>query len=147
MRIFYTVIFIATVTILITINLNEQEKVDLRQSGVPLCDFQIEPCRYSDDWGVAVLTSSLKTITSEEIFDFYLDFNDEHSVEIKSAFLQGRDMYMGKIPLFFNYHQSRFTSQALLGACTEPTMVWRMTINAEINHKPRTLHFDFASYQ
>ncbi|TLU66328.1 hypothetical protein FE810_06460 [Thalassotalea litorea] len=127
--------------------MHETESVDLGASGVPLCDFRMEPCRYNAEWGSAILSSSVQTITPEDVFNLNLQFSDAKNTEIKSAFLQGRDMYMGKIPLFFNSKQSYFTTEVLIGACTESQMVWRMTVIVNVNQEVKTLHFDFVSYQ
>lgn len=147
MRIFYTVIIVAIIGVLVTINLNDEENIDLRQTGVPLCNFQVEPCSYDMGTTKAVLTSSIEKIKPEELFEFSLQIPDAENAEIKSAFIEGRDMYMGKIPVFFTSDGDKYRSEVLLGACTEAQMVWRMTVNVVVDSQQHRLLYDFIAYQ
>ncbi|QDP01209.1 hypothetical protein [Thalassotalea sp. PS06] len=147
MRIFYTVIIVAIIGVLVTINLNRKENIDLRQTGVPLCNFQVEPCSYEMDTTKALLTSSVEKIRPEEAFQFSLQFPEAQNAEIKSAFIEGRDMYMGKIPVFFTSEGDKYRSDVLLGACTEAQMVWRMTVNVVVDNQQQRLLYDFIAYQ
>lgn len=147
MRIFYTVIIVAIIGILVTINQNREENFDPRQTGVPLCNFQVEPCSYEIGTTKAVLTSSIEKIAPEEVFEFSLQIPEAENAEIKSAFIEGRDMYMGKIPIFFTSDGDKYRSEVLLGACTEAKMVWRMTVNVVVDSHHQRLLYDFIAYQ
>ncbi|TKB45823.1 hypothetical protein [Thalassotalea mangrovi] len=147
MRIFYTVLFVAILCVIATLNFSEQAQLDPGQDGVPFCNFQEEPCRYNASWGQVNLTSSTNKVVSETEFQLFLDAIPGADFEIKSAFLQGRDMYMGKIPVFFNSQNESYRADIMLGACTESQMVWRLNINVMIKQAPQTLLFDFVSYQ
>lgn len=64
---------------------------------------------------------------------------DENKVEIIaiSGYLEGINMYMGKIPLFFNSRAENFIADVMVGSCSEENMKWRLlfTIKYELNNE------------
>lgn len=64
-----------------------------------------------------------------------------------SAYLEGRDMFMGKVPVFFDKKQEQnlYLAESLLASCTEEEMVWRLWITAEKEGETQTLFIDFTS--
>jgi len=49
------------------------------------------------------------------------------------AYLEGRDMYMGKIPVFFEAQAlaNNYQAVAMLGSCSEAEMTWRLWFSVE----------------
>lgn len=53
-----------------------------------------------------------------------------------SSHLEGKNMYMGKIPLFFDKANiNSLVGEGLLGSCSEEFMIWRLWIDAELKVK------------
>lgn len=64
-----------------------------------------------------------------------------------SAYLEGRDMFMGKVPVFFDKKDDStiYLAEGLLASCTEDQMVWRLWITAETAGEEQTFFVDFMS--
>lgn len=59
---------------------------------------------------------------------------DNKGVEKISGYLEGKDMFMGKIPLFLTENKlNEFNSQVMLGSCSRPDMVWRLWLTAQFS--------------
>ncbi|PAJ72817.1 hypothetical protein CJF42_19095 [Pseudoalteromonas sp. NBT06-2] len=106
-----------------------------------------KPCNYSGGYTISLEN---ELITPEE--KFVIKFNAPENSKIQQAKLEGVNMYMGSIPLFFEYKNGIWQSNAMVGACAEPIMHWRLTldfINAQqidkVNQEPRTLLYYFTS--
>ena len=69
------------------------------------------------------------------------------SITKASAYLEGRDMFMGKVPVFFETmsKENVFVAQSLLANCSEEQMVWRLWITVELESKAKTFFVDFTS--
>ena len=51
-----------------------------------------------------------------------------------SSYLEGKTMFMGKIPVFFQLNESNNNiAETLLASCSEEVMTWRLWLAAEIN--------------
>jgi hypothetical protein len=42
--------------------------------------------------------------------------------------IRGKTMYMGEIPLRFEFRQQQWQAELMLGACTEPNMQWQLEL-------------------
>lgn len=111
-----------------------------------LCDFTAQNCSKVIAGQTFILTASPTPIKSESEIAFQLTAMNK-SITITSAWIEGKNMYMGKIPLFFEENNTNYIATTLIGACTENSMVWTMFINLEMTGKPYLLAFDFTSYQ
>ena len=127
--------------------LNGADKVQQTSS---VCDFKYGGCTKTIDDLNITLSSGSETIKAESEINFELLVKSEKNIRITSAWLEGKDMFMGKIPLFFapnNITKSNFhvSAQTMIGACTEESMVWVMNIAVEIEGEPRLVQFYFES--
>ena len=73
--------------------------------------------------------------------------NAIQSITKVSAYLEGRDMFMGKVPVFFEStdKDNVYLAQSLLANCSEEQMVWRLWITVELEDKTQTFFVDFTS--
>lgn len=64
-----------------------------------------------------------------------------------SAYLEGKDMFMGKVPVFFEQtdKSNTYSAQSLLASCSEEFMVWRLWITLDIAEQSQTFFVDFTS--
>jgi len=65
-----------------------------------------------------------------------------------SGFIEGKSMYMGKIPLIFDSASTEkaVEAQFMLGSCSDPNMTWRTWIEIKFEDDSKSnFFFDFAS--
>lgn len=102
----------------------------------PVCIATQSHCQVTTVLGDVFVLFNVESVRTETPFEIVLSsdiFNEEIAL---SAYLEGKDMYMGKIPLFFtreneSSHQPSFKADALLGSCAEEKMQWRMWVTVE----------------
>ncbi|MCF2909054.1 hypothetical protein L1285_12065 [Pseudoalteromonas sp. DL2-H2.2] len=98
--------------------------------------------------GEMLLWSATEKLRPESPFELY--FNTQApGVKLKAAWLEGVTMYMGKIPVFFEQQgSSLWSAQVMVGACSEPVMEWRMTVETvnRINGNEYVKNVTFALY-
>lgn len=64
------------------------------------------------------------------------------------ARIEGRDMFMGMIPLHFESKDKKsFESKFMLGSCASGYMVWRLFVSGKSDGKEFTIFFDFLADQ
>ena len=141
--IFYMVLAIIVVFIYQTFISDDVEE----NSSSISCDFERGKCGFENEFGMFLLSAEPGLITTESEIQFGLTHEDLNSVTIESAYLEGRDMYMGKIPLFFEKNNDQLIASTMIGACIEKKMVWQMVINAKYNDAPFTMSYSFYSYR
>ncbi len=56
-----------------------------------------------------------------------LDTGKEAVLAVKGV-IRGKTMYMGEIPLRFQLKQQQWQAELMLGACTEPRMLWQLDL-------------------
>ncbi|AAZ25637.1 hypothetical protein [Colwellia psychrerythraea] len=91
-----------------------------------------------------------KVITELPFFIELTPFSQQRplqSITKVSAYLEGRDMFMGKVPVFFEPTDEGkvYLAESLLANCSEEQMVWRLWITVELIDKKQTFFVDFTS--
>ncbi|WOH38473.1 hypothetical protein RI844_04415 [Thalassotalea fonticola] len=144
---FYTAIILILLIILgfLGYQFIETDKPQIHDQNY--CDFSAGSCLRTYAFGRFELNASPNVIMSENEIYFSLTSKSNPSMQIKSAWLEGKDMFMGKIPLFFEQSNGIYSANTLIGACTEDQMIWTMWVELIINDKIEILMFDFTSYQ
>lgn len=69
------------------------------------------------------------------------------SITHVSAYLEGKDMFMGKVPVFFEQIDkgNNYLAQSLLASCSEEFMVWRLWVTVMVAEQKQTFFVDFTS--
>ena len=64
-----------------------------------------------------------------------------------TAYLEGRDMFMGKVPVFFETMGKKniYVAESLLANCSEEQMVWRLWITVQLAENTTIFFVDFTS--
>lgn len=63
--------------------------------------------------------------------------------QVESIWIEGVNMYMGKIPVLVEQQENGvWSGWFMLGSCSEPTMRWKMLIHVEGEGKPYVMFFD-----
>lgn len=90
-------------------------------------------CSYDTELGVLTLFSSIPSMPFETPITLTLELPED--VIVSASEIRGLSMYMGRIPVVWQ-EQADGTWQAriLLGACTDPQMVWQLQINLVHKH-------------
>jgi hypothetical protein len=62
---------------------------------------------------------------------------------IESAWIEGVNMYMGKVPVLLeNKHNGEWSGWFMLGSCNEEKMKWQLRLNIEGQAAPSYLNFE-----
>lgn len=71
-------------------------------------------------------------ITTEVPFNITVRYQGEYFIKALSGHLEGKDMYMGKVPVFFDADitdKNVFIAQSMLGSCSKEKMIWQLWLN------------------
>jgi len=73
--------------------------------------------------------------------------NKQQNISKVSAYLEGKDMFMGKVPIFFEQTDKNtvYLAQSLLASCSEEQMVWRLWVTVVVAEQTQTFFVDFTS--
>ena len=142
--------FIRKLLILITVLVITSCGDSKQKNGKPdqidgsLCQFSQGSCTKEINGVKITLLINPKTVPSEKNIQLKLSVNKP--VKIKSARIEGRDMFMGMIPIKFNSIKNKeFLGDAILGTCASGYMVWRLIVNIDVNGTPSTVFYDFLA--
>ncbi len=108
-----------------------QPKADIKSIYVaPHCLVSQTQCVMASKFGEISVLFNVDEVTSEQNFSIIIAGKQLTSDIKVEAYLEGKEMYMGKIPLFFTFDpaSNTFTSEALIGSCSEEKMIWQMSL-------------------
>ncbi len=107
------------------------------------CTFSNNICELSIDDELAVARFSETPIPEESIT---LSVRLPEGKAIESAWIEGVNMYMGKIPVMFDETDGgEWQGWFMLGSCSEPVMTWQLRINIKKQAAPSYLYFTTES--
>lgn len=103
------------------------------------CNFVNETCEFLIDDKLAIATFSTMPEAEESVTVKLLVPGDE---VIESAWIEGVNMYMGKIPVLLEDNgKGEWSGWFMLGSCSEPIMKWQLRLNIKDNDSPSYLYF------
>lgn len=97
-------------------------------TDIQICDLSHAACRLIQGDKVLTATASPRPIKAESPFVIRLDGLGKAPAK---AWVEGRDMFMGRIPLEPRQEAGVWVVDAMVGACTEPAMVWQLVVETE----------------
>lgn len=106
------------------------------------CDY-FTPCEFSTPQGAFGLTVANPPIKAEQWIDFNLR-SELKTWRVIDAQIIGKNMFMGRIPVFFSPSEKGFAAQTLVGACTSKEMIWQLQITVAVNDVNELLLYDFV---
>jgi len=118
---------------LIFIGCNPSQKVK-SEYNEPHCLTSQSQCVINNEIGQFSVLFNVDKIHGDLPFELSIAYKSL-SKNIKfSGHLEGKDMFMGKIPVFFNKleNENRQSADVLLVNCSEEQMVWRLWVTIEI---------------
>ena len=72
-----------------------------------------------------------------------VNFSLPHSKQVESIWIEGVNMYMGKIPVLVEQKDSGdWSGWFMLGSCSEPSMRWKMLIHVRGEDAPYVMFFE-----
>ena len=142
----YTVMLLVfLIGFFVIFNLKFNSELPVKVSNI--CHFNKNKCVQKTQFGSFTLQAEPKIIKSESNIDFVLTLPTDSKLKISKAWLEGKDMYMGRIPLFFQKGKKNYLANTLIGACTENSMVWQMHIELVDEQNTHRLVFEFTSFR
>ena len=107
----------------------------------PQCITSQSHCEIATSNGVFNILFNIDPVITENEFDISLKFDGGSKIKKVSAYIEGKDMFMGKIPLFFESisENSLYLSQAMLGSCNEELMNWVINFTVSIEKQDKTI--------
>ena len=103
------------------------------------CNFVNETCEFLIDDKLAIATFSAMPEAEESVTVKLLVPEGE---VIESAWIEGVNMYMGKIPVLLdNNGKGEWSGWFMLGSCSEPIMKWQLRLNIKDKDSPSYLYF------
>jgi hypothetical protein len=110
-------------------------------------------CEVSTDLGTFIIAFSGQVdtgkIKTELPFQIQLTFDgaaENFQLKNVSSYLEGKSMFMGKIPVFFEITEKSHNTtiaQTLLASCSDEVMTWRIWFTAEIEQADDIIKQDF----
>ncbi|UNP90119.1 hypothetical protein MNZ22_07700 [Aeromonas encheleia] len=92
-----------------------------------ICDLSHSPC--GDLIGNKPLTVSVEGAPVQAEHDFVLRLQGgDTAINPLKAWLEGKEMFMGRIPVQFEANDGGWQGKAQVGSCTSATMVWLLNI-------------------
>jgi len=97
------------------------------------CDVNSKFGRFNIQFSGEAIQERIKT---ELPFQIQLKFDaadETHQLKNISSYLEGKTMFMGKIPVFFQNNKTNvMVAESLLASCSEEVMTWRLWFQVEI---------------
>ncbi|MBM7072653.1 hypothetical protein JQC92_11535 [Shewanella sp. 202IG2-18] len=141
---FRKISIIITVLLVCSCGDSKQKNANLDQIDRSLCNFLVSSCLKEANGAEIALFITPNTVPSEQ--DLSINLKSNKSITIKSARIEGRDMFMGIIPVTTNsLNDKDFSSKAILGSCASGYMVWRLFVTYELNGQTSTVFYDFLA--
>ena len=109
----------------------------------PSCIEGQSQCKILTSLGEITIAFDQAYLVAEQAFNIYISTSND-SLIVDSGYMEGEDMFMGKIPLFFQLDtptdkvpQSEntsstvrvFSAQGFFGSCSEAQMQWRVFLS------------------
>lgn len=129
---------------------SEKEIPFLCLSSQSSCDIDTELGKFSVNFSGKTEQGKLKTELPFQIQVQLVTSDNKKLVSIDS-YLEGKSMFMGKIPVFFNDSLTVNTKQAesLLASCSDEIMTWRLWLDIKVSSgnevKAQKVFIDFDS--
>lgn len=91
-------------------------------------------CQLNLAEGNVEILFDVEKIIAEQAFNIVLDYQGENTISSIAGYLEGVDMFMGKIPLFIEPElatktkkdKQTFQAEVLVGSCSAEQMRWRV---------------------
>ncbi|AZG73339.1 hypothetical protein [Shewanella livingstonensis] len=139
-------IFILHFFLMFLIACDRPETQENKDLGIDtsLCQFSAGECYQNvADLKVGLLIDPVNTPSEKPLI---VTLNSNQAITNISMRIEGRDMFMGVIPVSLSLIKDNAYQGALIfGSCSSNYMVWRVFVSFDYQQRPRTLMFDFLA--
>ena len=94
----------------------------------PKCLSSQSACLITSTYGDFSILFNVDSVFTENEFDIVLVSHSHHQIKSISAHIEGKNMFMGKIPLYFKLDKNdktiKYITKTMLGSCSEENMRW-----------------------
>lgn len=117
----------------------------------PNCLISQSDCYLDTEEGRYELSFNVEKVITESAFSLFLNYQGDSRISKVSAYIEGKEMFMGKIPVFFSLvAPNQYKAETILGSCSKDQMVWRLWVEIsliDINDTitSKTIFYDFES--
>ncbi|GIU47968.1 hypothetical protein TUM4438_28300 [Shewanella sairae] len=123
---------------------NNQAVTAAKPIDTSLCNFKIGVCTKTVADVDIQLSLSPWQATSEK--PLTLDINTSKAVSDLKVKLQGRDMFMGIIPVNLNQStETDYNAELIYGSCSSGYMVWSAVVSYKVDGVEKFTTFDFLA--
>lgn len=131
---FYQIKRVCLLGVLVGIFACERQASTVPVNIEPSCIEQQESCTVNVESGKFTLLFDVEKVISENPFNYFLQYSGSLKVISAQGFVEGENMYMGKIPVIFETYSQQNTLKALglLGSCSEEVMYWNLHIKVKL---------------
>jgi len=114
----------------------EQKNSFICLSSQNQCDINFEFGRFNIQFSGQVSQGKIKTELPFQVQIQFDAINKSYKLMKVMSYLEGKDMFMGKIPVFFESDHQKvnlMVAQSLLASCSEEQMTWRLWLEVDIS--------------
>lgn len=115
-------------------------------SSQSLCEVSTELGIFTIQFSGQTDSGKLKTELPFEIQLAYDALTANAQLKSINSFLEGKTMFMGKVPVFFQIAENKnapIIAQTLLASCSEEIMTWRLWLNVDVIVEGKVKQQDF----
>ena len=129
-----------------------EQRVTVEKLANPECIISQSVCSLNTQFGEIDIAFNVRALVAEEAFTLFVLPSNQKIMSV-SGHLEGDDMYMGKIPLFFNeLTESDYQAKSLFGSCAQDKMRWKIWlkfdgIDENGNSSSQTVFLTVDSYR
>lgn len=123
---------------------NANKKTNVFKADPSLCNFQIGPCTKSvNDIDLALSISPWNTPSEKPLT---LNLTSSTKLENVNVRIEGRDMFMGIIPVnLTEIGKNSYQAPLIYGSCSSGYMVWQAIVSFEVNGIEKFTIFEFLA--
>ena len=119
----------------------QPDSKNVQNLAVPICIDSQSQCDVNTPLGRFFITFNQASPKAETPFELHVEYHGDNRLNNLSGYMEGVDMFMGKIPLFFDENvknegeNNHFFAKTMFGACSLEKMEWKVILIADIEHK------------
>ena len=110
------------------------------------CEVSTDLGTFTIEFSGQVDTGKVKTELPFQIKLTFVGVNENFQLKNVSSYLEGKSMFMGKIPVFFQLAEKSSDTtiaQTLLASCSDEVMTWQLWFTTEIEQADKIIKQDF----
>lgn len=137
--------------VIVLVSCSRDEAITPKLSdGKYYCLGSATQCEHVTPFGQLSILFSTKEISEEVPFKILLKGLNDDPALLVSSYIEGAEMFMGKIPVFFEQNEAKErVAETMMVGCTEDEMKWRLWIeitDTQTNEKARFFK-DFSVFR